>query len=105
MKVWTCETGNLSVSSLRYAKGKTNLEIITGETLHISEYLDFGFYDWVTYQNKARLGELSIGQWIGVSHTVGHIMSYCILTVSGRTISFINFQRLTEDKQATDEYS
>ena len=29
----------------RYAKGHTPLEIITGETPDITEYLDFGFYD------------------------------------------------------------
>ena len=51
----------MSVLSSRYASGKTALEIITGETLDISEYLNFGFYDWVVYQTYAGLGELSLG--------------------------------------------
>ena len=74
--VWICETGNLTVSSSRYAKGRTALEIITGETPDISEYLDFGFYDWVTYRADAGMGELSLGKWLGVSHKVGQLMSY-----------------------------
>ena len=30
--VWVCETGNLSVSSSKYANGRTPVEMITGET-------------------------------------------------------------------------
>ena len=56
LTVWICETVNLSVFRSRYAKGQTDLEIIAGETPDISEYLDFGFYDWVTNQNNAGLG-------------------------------------------------
>ena len=32
-------------------------------------------------------------------------MTYCIITVYGSPIKFINVQRLTEEEQATDEYS
>ena len=58
--VWISETGNLSVSSSRYASGRTPLEYITGETPDISEYLDLTFYDWVIYCATYGLGELSI---------------------------------------------
>ena len=74
--VWIIKTGNLSVSSSRYASGRTPLEYITGETPNIREYLDFTFYYWVTYRASAGLGELSIGLWLGVSHKVGQAMSY-----------------------------
>ena len=47
--VCVSETGNLTVSGSRYAQARTGLEIITGETPDISEYVDFSFYDWVTY--------------------------------------------------------
>ena len=60
--IWISETRKLSVSSSRYADGRTSIEIITGETPDISEYIDFGFYDWVTYRSNAGLGELSIGR-------------------------------------------
>ena len=43
--IWVTETGNLTVSSSRYANGRTPLECITGATPDISKYLDFGFYD------------------------------------------------------------
>ena len=72
--------------------------MVTGETPDISEYIDFGFYDWVTYQANCGLGKLSIGRWIGVSHKVVQLMLYWILTVSVKVISCVNVQRLTEAK-------
>ena len=47
---WVSETGNVTVSSSKYAAGRTPLEIITGDTPDITEYLDLGFYDWVMYK-------------------------------------------------------
>ena len=41
--VWICETRNLSVSSSKYANGRTAIETVTGDTPGISKYLDFGF--------------------------------------------------------------
>jgi hypothetical protein len=37
------------------------LEKITGESVDITEYLDFGFYVWVWFKENAGLGETKIG--------------------------------------------
>ena len=103
MIIWVCETGNLIVSSSRYANGRTPLEIITGETPDISEYMDFGFYDWVVYRSNAGLGPNSLGRWLGVSHKVCQLMSYWILTVSAKVISCVTVQRVTKSELLTDE--
>ena len=102
--VWVCETGNLTVSSSRYAQGRTPIEYITGDTPDISEYLDFGFYDWVTYRTDAGLGPLSLGRWLGVSHKVGQLMSYWILTRKGRVISCTTVQRVTNAELSTIDW-
>ena len=102
--IWICETSNLSVSSFKYAKGRTPLEMITGETPDISEYLEFGFYDWVVYKQNAGLGESLLGRWLGVSHKVGQMMSYWILPISGIPISCVTVQRLTLLEQNTQEW-
>ena len=96
------ETGNLSFSSSRYARGRTPLEYITGETPNISEYLDFNFYDWVTYRANAGLVELSLGRLLGVSNKVRQDMSYWILPVSGIVILCTTVQRLTRSEKATE---
>ena len=95
LAVWVCERGDLYVSSSRYNNGQNALEIVTGETPGISEYIDFGFYNWVTYQSKSGLGEISLERWLGVSHNGVQLMSYWIITVSGKIISCDNLQCLT----------
>ena len=62
------------------------LQNLTGETPDIYEYLDFCFYDHVSYKENARLGMTDIGRWIGISHRVGRIMSYQILAHKGTVI-------------------
>ena len=90
--IWICETSNLSVSSTKYTNGRTPIEIISGDTPDISKYLDFSFYNWVSYRTNAGLGKVSVGRWIGVSHKIGQLMSYSVLPVSGKPISTTNVQ-------------
>ena len=93
----------MTASSSRYANHRTSLEILTGETPDITEYLDFGMYDWVRYKQNAGLGEPQIGRWLGVSHRVGPLMSYWILPKSGIPISCVTVQPLSFVDQQTDE--
>ena len=53
---WIYEANNLSISSSKYANGRSAIEIITDETLDIGKYLDFGFYEWVIFKANASLG-------------------------------------------------
>jgi len=80
--VWLWETGNLTVSSSRYANGRTTIEIVTGETPDISEYIDFSFYDWVTFRSEAGFGQPRIGRWLGVSHKIAQAMFLYLMHVS-----------------------
>ena len=49
---YASEIGNVTHNTSRYAQGRTPLEVITGLTPDITEYLDFGFWDWVTYKSE-----------------------------------------------------
>ena len=100
---WISEIGNVTVSTSRYAKGRASLEMITGETPDITEHLDFGFYDWVTYLDNAGLGEARIGRWLGVSHRIGPLMSFWILTPTGEQVSRTTVQRITNLELSTDD--
>ena len=102
--VWIAKTANITANSSRYANRRTPLEIITGITPDISEYLDFSFYDWVVFRAEAGLGSPSIGRWLGVSHKIGQQMSYWVLPQSGIPISVVTVQRLTNLEQTTDEW-
>jgi hypothetical protein len=67
---WVCEVQNRTANTARGLDGRCPLEKITGESVDITEYLDFGFYDWVWFKENAGLGETKLGRWLGVSHHV-----------------------------------
>lgn len=80
------------------------LQELTEETVNISEYRDFGFFDHVSYKDNSELGATSIGRWLGVSYRVGGLMSYCILTQKATVISHTMMQCATGLKKQMDEF-
>jgi hypothetical protein len=87
----------------KYAEGRTPLEIITGETPEISEYVDSEFCDWVLFRSNAGLGEVELAKWLGVSCRVGQLMSHFILSISGIPVAATTVQLMTHKKRATKE--
>ena len=83
-------------------KGRTPLDLITGETTDISEYLDFGFYDRVWIREHDGVGPTSLAWFLGVSHTVGSLMSYWVMTKSGVVESSTTVQRVTKLEKEID---
>lgn len=100
---WVCDIQNCTSNSSRGLDGRCPLERITGETVDISEYLDFGFYDWVWYRENAGLGETKLGRWLGVSHRIGTLMSFWVLTSSGKVLSRTTVQRVTQLETQIEE--
>ena len=54
--------------------GCTPLCRVTGKTVDISEYLDFGFYDQVWFHDDVDLGQQRPGRWLGVTERQGNLM-------------------------------
>ena len=100
---WVCDIQNRTASSARGLDGRCPLERVTGETVDISEYLDFGFYDWVWYRENAGLGETKLGRWLGVSHRIGTLMSFWIITSNGKVLSRTTVQRVTNLELQVEE--
>ena len=99
---WVSEVHVRTSSDATDQKGQTPLERITGDTMDISEYLDFGFYDWCSYHENAGLGPTKLGRWLGVAHKVGGLMSYWVLTINCTVIARMTVQRVTSlEMQAT----
>ena len=76
----------------RGSKGTPGLELVTGCTIDISEYLDFTFWDLVWYWDPAIGDDMSddlrkLGRWLGVAHRVGTPMVYWLLTENCRIIA------------------
>jgi hypothetical protein len=100
---WTTQVMQRTSTQAGGLRGICPLQDVTGETPDISEYLDFGFYDHVSYKENAGLGTAAIGRWLGVSHRVGGLMSYWVLTQTGTVISRTTVQRITNLDKETDE--
>ncbi len=100
---WTTQVMQRTSTQAGGLRGACPLQAVTGETVDISEYLDFGFYDHVSYKENAGLGATAIGRWLGVSHRVGGLMSYWVLTQTGTVISRTTVQRVTNLEKETDE--
>ena len=78
----------------------SGIEQITGETPDISEWLDFSFFDLVWYHvasNDTSTDPRQLGRWLGVSHRVGSALCYWVLTKSGKVISSITVQHVTQE--------
>ena len=89
------ETSSLTHTSAAKQGGHIPITQVTGETADISEYLDFGFYDEVWFKDNAGLSPSEPGRWLGVSHRVGRLMFYNILTQRATGISRSTVQRVT----------
>lgn len=82
--------------------GRAPLEHLTGETVDISEYLDFWFWDRVWYKEDAGIRETRLARFLGISHQVGSLMSYWVLPESGIPESRTTVQRITMPESFTE---
>jgi hypothetical protein len=80
---WVCEVMSRTHTRPQRIDCGIPLEKVTGETVDISNYLDFGFYDYVVYRDNAGLSESKIGRWLGVAKNVGTMMTFYVLTRAG----------------------
>ncbi|CAJ1929564.1 unnamed protein product [Cylindrotheca closterium] len=58
---YVVDTMNITANYSRYSDGRVSLEVITGITPNITEYMDFTIYGWVYYRTDGALGTNEIG--------------------------------------------
>ena len=75
------------------------LERLTYGTVDISEWPEFEFYDLVWFWNN-QLDDTKpmLGRWIGLSHRVGNMLYYYIISQKGRFLSRTAVHHLTDDE-------
>jgi hypothetical protein len=95
----------------RGSDGIPGLEKLTGDTIDITEYLDFDFYDLVWFHDEpAQNSGPKLGRWLGVSHRVGSALCYHIIKENGSIESRTTVQHVPREdlikpeiaKQVTD---
>jgi hypothetical protein len=82
------------------------IERLLGQTVDISEWLDFDFYDRVWYWDHQKTDmntdQAKIGRWLGIAHRVGSDMTYWILTEAGHVIARSTVQHITTTDMAIE---
>ena len=66
---WVSEISSLTFSSAGSITGGVPIEAVTGDTIDISEYLDFGFYNKVWFKDNAGSSPYEPSRWLGVSQS------------------------------------
>ena len=92
----------LTASNAAGLNGKTPLGALTGETPDISQYLDFGWYDWVWHKQNAGLDVPKLGRFLGVANLSSNMLTFHILPKSGIPIQAGTVQCVTEPEKQTN---
>ena len=99
--IWEAEIYSRTVDQT----GRTPLEQITGDTIDISECIEFEFYQLCWYWDQLE-GERKIGRWLGVAHRIGSALCYWILlTAQGKILSRTTVQHVTKEEIQDSETS
>jgi hypothetical protein len=89
---------------LRAADDRSLMEVITGETMDISEFMDFDFYQFVKYRDAKydRDDPVQLGRWLGIVHEVGTPMTYWILKGNGQVICRSTVRPLLKEEWSSE---
>lgn len=94
------EIRSLTAAQNIFLDGETPFAKIYGYTPDISEFLTFGWYDWVWYHDPINLDKPKIGRWLGAAHDVGQGLAYYILTDKGTVKMRSSVSPLTAEDNA-----
>jgi hypothetical protein len=76
---------------------RTGIERLTGDSINISKWLDFEFYNLVWFHTPGLKGPF-LGQWLGVAHRVGGNLSYWIINSNVNVLARMPVQHVTEQE-------
>ena len=91
---------NYSENSINGGIPLTN---VTGKTVYIYKYLDFGFYEKVWFKDNAGLFPSKHGGCLDISQWTFRVMWYHILTHTGTVIYIFRLKWVTNLDLSTDE--
>jgi hypothetical protein len=86
---------------------RTGIEMVTGETPDISEWIDFEFYDRVWYYDQKKIeidgSGRRLARWLGVAHRIGSDLCYWLLLESGKIIARTTVQHVVREDYLNDD--
>ena len=93
--VWEAETYSRTAGK----DGCSALERLIGDTIDISEWLEFEFYNLVWFwNNQSNDTKPMLVRWLDVSHRVGRALCSWILSEKGKVLSQTTVHHLTVEE-------
>lgn len=84
--------------------GRPGLESLTGDSVDISEYVDFEMYDLVWFwENPGSDENPLLGRYLGPAHNVGPYLCYWVLKDNGKIFPRTTVQHVTRDESLNPE--
>ena len=91
--------------------GRTGVVRISGNTMDITEWIDFKMNDLVWFLDTAKRlknpltegGSRRLGRWIGIAHQIGSNLCYWVLPKTGVPMARTTVQHVTELNLQVDE--
>jgi hypothetical protein len=101
---WVSRIRSLIAHDTMLLNARTPEERVTGRTPDISEYANFGWFDWVWYHDEVSFPEpnLLMKKWLGVASKVGQAMTYWILTSKGTVIARSSVTHFTDQDRSNE---
>ena len=93
-----------TVNSVYKLNGEVPETVMSGQTSDISQFCEFGFYDWTMwFDEKAKFpdGAWTLGRYLGPSIDVGPAMTSKILTQKGTVLHRSTYRPLSEKEVVT----
>jgi hypothetical protein len=79
----------------RGSEGRTGIERLTGDSIDISEWLDFEFYDLIWYWHGPSADkDPNLGRWLGVAHQIGSDLCYWIINDKAQVLARTTVQHV-----------
>ncbi len=92
---------NILNSIPRGQQWRTGIEVVTGKTPDISEWIDFEFYERLWYNDQKKIeidgSGRCLARWLGVAHRVGSDLCFCMFLESGKVIARTTVQHVARD--------
>jgi hypothetical protein len=82
-------------------KGETPETMLSGETADISEFTEFGWYDWIKFRDTTvpyPEDKLVLGRYLGPSTDIGPAMMAKILKANGQYVHRTTLRGLTDNE-------
>jgi hypothetical protein len=102
---WDLYVAEILSITARSTTGRPGIEEVMRDTIDISEWLDFRFYDYVWYWDEKKVDMTNeqrlIGRWLGIAHRIGRNMTYWILKKAGHVIARSTVQHVITSDVST----